>query len=82
MTNETTLFQINELNDNGRAIYSLGIFRASSKIQAREIASKYYNNKEIITTGFYGASEINEKLIEIQKQNLLDQLAKLEVLNK
>jgi hypothetical protein len=49
------LFEIFETDDYGRNISSLGTIYAEDKDRARRAAGEFYNNKEIYTTGFYGA---------------------------
>lgn len=68
------LFQVYECDDYGEPKNYLGVFRASSKQSAKEAASKYYNNKEIISTGFYDAAEISVNTIKNIKDKLLEEL--------
>ena len=74
------LFRIYETDDYGRPKYYMGVFKASSKEEAREIAAQMYNNLEISTTGFYGAEEVNaSELAEERKKALkkIDDMTKI-----
>lgn len=44
------------------------------------MAADKFKNKEIVTTGFYGARVISEEELDIMKAKLRRELAKLEVM--
>ncbi len=60
----------------------MGVFKASSKEEARQIASKYHNNKEISTTGFYSAEEITKSKLNKEAKELEELIrVKTKILN-
>ncbi len=66
-----TLFRICEIDNAGNTYKCYGCFYAESEKDAREIASKYFNNEEISKTGFYEAEMITEKKINEEREKLL-----------
>ena len=80
--NAMRLFKVYEGDDYGRAVRILGIFKATSEDEARELAAEKFNNKEIVTTGFYGADEISEEDLEDKKARLQSELDRLNVVNE
>lgn len=80
---EETLFRIYEIDDYGMPTSYLGVFIANTKEDARKIASKYYKNKEIITTGFYKAKEITQKELDKEYEELMKEIKfKTKILNQ
>lgn len=76
------LFRIFEVDDYGRPQTYMGIFKASSEKEARELAAKYYKNKTIATTGFYGAERISYRNLEKEIKELTKQMeARTKILN-
>ena len=74
------LFRVYNTDDYGRETILLGIFQATSEKEAREKAAEKFNNREIVTTGFYDASEVSDEELEKEKKKLQIELAKLEVI--
>jgi hypothetical protein len=68
------LFRVYRVNDYGRPLYYMGVFKASSKEEAREIAAKMYNNKEISSTGFYGVQEVNASELAKEREEALKEI--------
>ena len=65
-------FEVYAADDYGRPTYRMCIVSAKSKDEAILKASERFNNKEIVTTGFYGArvismDEINKERLQLQK---------------
>lgn len=54
------LYRVFEADDFGKPTKYWGVFRATDTNEARDLASRYYNNPEIITTGFYSAREVTQ----------------------
>lgn len=71
------LFRVCSVDTSGKPNTYLGVFKANSKTHAREIASKHYENQEILTTGFYDAIEIDEEVLSMEKAD-----AVIELINK
>lgn len=65
------LFRVYERNDYGKPIRYLGVFKADDEMDARMIASEFYQNKEILTTGFYGAKEITNEQLVVEKADAM-----------
>ena len=78
---EKLLFKIDEVGDYGRTIWTLGVFRAKNGDEARELAAEHFNNKEIVTTGFYAANEVSERELKKEVAELEKQIAKLKIIN-
>lgn len=71
------LFRICELDMDGRHFRCYhGVFRASTKKEAREIAAKYYNNNDIVKTGFYYAERVTKQQLDKEKKVLVNKLKK------
>lgn len=67
------IFSVYEADYYGRPDVILGYFKAGTREEAREIAAKHFNIPEIVTTGYYGSSEIskydlNKKITQLQKE--------------
>lgn len=78
----TKKFIVFENDDYGRPTKYMGIFIASSVKEARELASKHYNDNEIINTGFYNAKEITDEEIKKETEELQKLIqSKTKVLN-
>lgn len=80
---KTSLFQVYELDMDGRYPFLyMGVFKASDAKEARELAAKHYKNKEIATTGFYGAEEVTAaELNKIKKKLEKDIKDQTQILN-
>ena len=74
------MFRIYEADDYGRPVSYLGIFRANNSKEARAKAAEYYNNKEIASTGFYGAKEVTLEEIDDMIRYHQDEINKLTIL--
>lgn len=75
------LYIIHEKDDFGRKTNISGIFEGLDKNNAREKASIYYNNEDIIKyPGFYSCNIITEQQIQHQKEILLNELNKLNII--
>lgn len=70
-------FKVFGCDDYGRPERTLGIFYALDKKDARARAAKHFDNKEIVTTGFYGAGEISTSELESMEKLLKRQLKAL-----
>lgn len=70
----TKLFRVYEGDDYGRPSIYMGVFKASSEKEAREKAAKHYKNKEISTTGFYGAEEVSSGKLNKDKAELMKKI--------
>lgn len=68
------LFRVFESDDFGRAIVYMGVFKANSDEEALEKASKYYNNKEISSTGFYNAEKVTNEELTKEKNDMLQKI--------
>ena len=76
------LFRVFECDDYGHPRKYFGVFKANDEMDAREIASKHYENEEMVTTGFYGAKEISMEQLLIEKNDaVIDLVNKFEIFN-
>ena len=76
------LWRVSELDQDGRrAIRHWGIWRAASQDEARQYAADHYGNKEMVTTGFYEAREIEQSQLDEERERLERALASLKPMN-
>ena len=72
------MFRIYLADDYGRPVYFIGdIFKASDEKEARAKAAKYYNNKDIASTGFYGAKQVTQDELDERVKYLQNEIQEL-----
>lgn len=70
------IFRIFVIDDRTNIrLYDLGVFKAETPVEAREIAAKYFRNKSIVTKPeLYGVMPVTEAKL---KQDYVDGLEEL-----
>jgi hypothetical protein len=82
MEDKMKLFRVYESNDYGKPIKYLGVFKADNIKHSLEIASKYHENEEIVTTGFYDSIEIDDEELRIGRSDaIVDLINKFNIFN-
>ena len=72
------MFRIYLADDYGRPVYFIGdIFKARDEKEARAKAAYYYNNKEIASTGFYGAKQVTQDELDERVKYLQNEIKEL-----
>lgn len=78
---ENTLWDVFQGDDYGRKVYTLAYVWAKDEKEARELVGEHMDNKEIYTTGFYGAHETSEGELSLKRKQLEHEIAKLTPIN-
>lgn len=77
------LWRVSELDQDGRrAIRHWGIWKAANADEARQLAADHYKNKEMVTTGFYEAREIEQSQLDEERQRLERAISDLKLMNE
>jgi hypothetical protein len=77
--NGLSLYKISELSAGGESVERLiGVYRATDKLAARQLAAEWEENEDIVKTGFYEVEEVSEEDLWNEKKRLQDELDKLE----
>lgn len=68
------IFRVCHTDDYGRPNGCMGVFRAIDRQEARKIASEYFKQPEIVTTGFYDAWEVTLEQLSKEYNSAVEEI--------